>query len=533
MEESMIYNAARYLRLSREDGDKYESDSISNQRDLIGKFIDANQDIELVDEYVDDGYSGINFDNRPSFNRMLFDIENGKINCVIVKDLSRFGRDYIEVGRYLERYFPNNNVRFISINDNIDSLKQALDMIVPIKNIFNENYSKDISKKVTTAFQIRQERGDYIGSYAAYGYNKNPKDKHKLVIDEYPASIIKRIFSMYIEGMSKHKIANVLNDEGVLCPSAYKKSVFENYVNGRTKNDLYAWSYNTVSDILSKELYIGNMVQRYQKSNGIRTKGVKTKKDERIIVKNTHEPIIDLTTWNKAQNLINKNKGKTYDTRETSALSGFVICGDCGKRMSKYYTYFSKGKKVFYFACASYRRYGKNVCTKHTIRYDKLEEVILNDINLCIKKINDLKKLTEENKNIPVLQINSKTEIDKLKIELSKVINLNKGLYEDYKEEIISKEEYLRYKKEYSEKEKILTNKIDALLKVENNQNVMESEWVKRLLELNQINELDRDIIAELVKKVEIWEDQSIDIYYNFSDEVKELLETNTVANYI
>lgn len=521
-----MYKVGTYLRLSRDDGDKYESDSISSQRDMINKYINDNTDLILFKEYSDDGFSGTNFD-RPSFIQMIQDIEDNKIDCVIVKDLSRFGRDYIETGRYLERFFPEKNIRFIAINDNIDSMKQQLDILVPIKNIFNENYARDISKKVSTSLRTKQEQGEFIGSFASYGYKKNPLDKHKLIIDEYAASIVRKIYKMFVDGMSKQKIANQLNEDGILCPSAYKMSVNPNYINGRAKNNKYAWSYNTIMEILTKEIYIGNMCQRIQKSNGIRSRGKKTDKDERIIVKNTHEPIIDLITWNKVQSLINKNKSQSSKKGEMSALSGFLICGDCGKKMVKYYTYFSNDKKVFYFACASYRRYGKSVCTKHTVRYEYIENLVLNDLNKAISKITDLKKLADQNKKNKIIKYNPKNEIEKTNIELSKVNNLKMGLYEDYKEGLITKEEYLQYKDEYTEKENLLTQKINVLSNAKNENDILESEWIKRLIKFKKIEQLDRDLVSLFVKYIKVYEKDKIQIKikYNFSDELKEILE--------
>ena len=218
MEKMTHFSVAMYIRLSREDGDREESESVDNQRKLINNYLQGKDEFLLHDCYIDDGFTGTNF-QRPNFQRMIEDIEAGKVNCVIVKDLSRFGRDYIDTGRYLERYFPDNEVRFISVTDNIDSMKQAYDMLLPIKNIFNEQYARDISKKVHASMTIKQKNGEFIGAFASYGYKKSPSDKNKLIVDEYAAVVVRRIFDLYIKGNGKIRIAHILNEDGIVNPA--------------------------------------------------------------------------------------------------------------------------------------------------------------------------------------------------------------------------------------------------------------------------------------------------------------------------
>lgn len=302
------FNVAAYIRLSREDGDKEESNSVRNQKKLITDYVLKQENLVLYDMYVDDGYTGTNF-KRPGFQRMLEDIQDRKVNCVVVKDLSRFGRDYIETGRYLERIFPELGVRFISLADNIDSMGQIYDMLLAIKNIFNEQYARDISQKVQTAIRTKQKAGEFIGAFPSYGYKKSAADKNKLEIDEYAASVVRRIFSLYIQGYGKQKIAGILNAEGVLCPSEYKKFNGENYRNSNCLEGTTYWSYSTINSILHKEMYIGNMVQGTKHQNlGRRQK--RTSKQEWVIITHTHEPIIDQMTWDKVQSLLQKRTRK-------------------------------------------------------------------------------------------------------------------------------------------------------------------------------------------------------------------------------
>ena len=304
MKKNNPFSVAAYIRLSREDGDKAESDSIGNQRKLIHDYLRDKEDFILFDTYVDDGYTGTNF-KRPAFQRMLEDIESGEVNCVIVKDLSRFGRDYIDTGKFLERYFPDNDVRFIAITDNIDSMKQAYDMLLPIKNIFNEQYARDISKKVHSAMQAKQKAGEFIGAFASYGYRKSPVDKNKLVVDEYAAGIVRRIFQLYVSGYGKIRIAGILNDEGIVCPSEYKKLNGENYRNSNRLNQTSYWTYSTINKILQNEMYCGNMVQ-HRTCQQMHRKTRLQDKEDWIVIQGTHEAIIDGETWNTAQKLLKR-----------------------------------------------------------------------------------------------------------------------------------------------------------------------------------------------------------------------------------
>ena len=333
MGRSGLFHAAIYIRLSREDGDKEESDSIGNQRKYLAEYVSKSEGLTVYDTYVDDGYTGTSF-HRPGFQRMLADIEDGKVNCVVVKDLSRFGRDYIDTGRYLERVFPELGVRFISVSDGIDSIRQAYDMLLPIKNIFNEQYARDISKKIHATVASKQKAGEFIGAFASYGYKKSPIDKNKLVVDEYAAGVVREVFRLYVGGMGKQSIAKRLNAEGVLCPSAYKRANGDNYKNGNRLGNASYWTYATIHAMLKNEMYLGNMVQgkKHQRMRG-RQKVVG--KENWVIVNGTHEAIIDLETWEKTQKLLQK-KHKDIDLETNKNIfAGFLQCGDCGRSMMK------------------------------------------------------------------------------------------------------------------------------------------------------------------------------------------------------
>lgn len=526
MGKDIIFFTALYIRLSREDGDKEESDSVSNQRKLLTEYIENKQEFILKGVYIDDGYSGTNFE-RPEFKRMIRDIEEREINCVIVKDLSRFGRDYIDTGRYLERIFPDIGVRFISISDGIDSLKQVYDLMLPIKNIFNEQYARDISKKIQATVKMKQHAGEFIGAFASYGYKKSPADKNKLVIDEYPASVIKRIFDMYISGIGKQKIARILTEEGILCPSAYKRLNGEPYKNCNYRENCY-WTYSTVNSILHKEIYTGNMVQG-TKHQTMRSKQNRVAKEDWIVVSKTHEPIISRETWEKAQSMLNRRTRQLDLVTNQNIFAGFIRCGDCDAAMAKVSWKRADSTRSESFYCGTYKRYGNKYCTPHTMPLKVLEQIVLKDLNKIINGINDLDKLMKENEAVSEKNASSQLQkqIDRLNTELEKTRKWKQSLYEDYKEELLSKEEYAAYRQDYTEKELLLEKQIHALQmsQDEEEHHALESSWVTRLRELKEVKTLDRSIVVEMIDRIIIYNDRRIRIIYNFSDELEELFD--------
>lgn len=528
MKKQILFNVAEYIRLSREDGDKAESDSIGNQRKLITDYLKGKEDFILYDTYVDDGYTGTNF-KRPAFQRMIEDIEAGKVNCVIVKDLSRFGRDYIDTGKYLERYFPDNDVRFISITDNIDSLKQAYDMLLPIKNIFNEQYARDISKKVHASMQTKQKAGEFIGAFASYGYRKSPADKNKLIIDEYAAGIVRRIFQMYISGVGKNGIAIALNKEGIVCPSEYKKLNGENYRNSHRLESTSYWTYSTINRLLQNEMYAGNMVQG-RKTQRMRSKQCAIDKEDWIIVEKTHEAIIDKETWEKAQSLLKRRTRNLDLNTNMSIFAGFLKCGDCGRSLVKKVGTPGHGEGIINYYCGTYVRSGRLYCTPHPMPHLILQSIILEDLQTIIQSIEDLQEVVIQNQTaaITVKRVTD-NEKSRLNTELDKVRKLKKAIYEDYREELISKEEFVTYRQDYLKKEELLTKQLESIEQqqdAEATPDIFESPWIKRLLELKSIEELDRDIVVEMIHEVKVFENHKIKITYNFSSELESLFQT-------
>lgn len=525
---SNLFNVAIYIRLSREDGDKEESDSVGNQRKLLTEYVAKKEDFILYDIYVDDGYSGTNF-NRPSFQKMIADIEDGKVNCVVVKDLSRFGRDYIDTGRYLERYFPELGVRFISVTDSIDSMKQAYDMLLPIKNIFNEQYARDISKKIQATVKSKQKAGEFIGAFTSYGYKKSPVDKNKLVIDDYAADVVRRIFSLYIQGYGKQRIAKLLNSEGILCPAEYKKVNGENYKNCNRLESTTYWSYSTINSILHREMYVGNMVQG-TKHQRMRSKQKKMPKEEWIIIENTHEPIIDKETWEKAQSLLQKRTRELDLETNKNIFAGFVKCGDCGRAMTKNMWRRADGSKTYSLYCGTYKRNGKQYCTPHTLPMAVLEDIVLGDLKAIVDSVDNLKELVQSQSfTASKVKRIADTELSKIKAELERVKRLKKSIYEDYREELISKEEFLSYREDYLKKEELYSKQIEALEEKKKDnvtEDVFETPWLKRLLELKDIETLDRDIVVEMISEIKVYENRKIKITYNFGNELEHLFSS-------
>lgn len=488
------WRIALYLRLSKEDGDKDESESISSQRSINRNYASKIEDGEIINEYIDDGYTGTNF-NRPSFKKMINDADSGFINCIIVKDLSRFGRDYIGVGEYLEKYFPINDIRFIAINDGYDTLTSGSndEFIMPIKNIFNAQYSKDISKKVKSSFRTLQSEGKFVGAFASYGYVKSKIDKHKLEIDEPAAEIVRKIFDMYISGVGKIAIARRLNEQNIPCPSEYKKISGLNYTNGNRMELTKYWTYSTIHNILKNEMYIGNMVQNKSIRKTVRGKAKKNDKENWMEVQGTHEPIIAIEKWNATQELLKRKTRQMSFEQNVGLFAGYIFCGDCNRAMSKITNKYS-GKEHITYICGSYKRYGAQTCTRHAIKLEQIEELVLIKLNEQIKAAGEI-RINKINKK------EKKADLKKYEVKLERLYNLKKSLYEDYRNGLLTKEEYIRYKEDYTKEEEMIKGQMAAVEESEENEKEL-NEWLETILKYKEIKKLDREIISEVLDKI-------------------------------
>ncbi len=510
--------------------EKQESNSVTSQKTLLKEFVEEHKDLIVYDIYIDDGFTGTDF-NRPAFQRLLEDMRNGKINCVIVKDLSRLGRNYIEVGNYIEQVFPLFNIRFIAINDSVDSFKNPSStntILVPFKNLINDEYCRDTSIKIKTTLNGKKKKGEFIGAFTSYGYLKDPKDKHKLIIDEVAADIVRKIFYWNVnEGIGKIAICHRLNELGILNPTGHKKIELEqNYENYGISDNTYTWTPSTVRNILNNEVYIGNTVQGKRRTKSYKVHKIEVvPKEEWIRVENTHEAIIDKETFEKAQELSKRDTKVSQKTKELSIWAGFLKCADCKRAMNKKSSTNKSGNKYEYYICSTYRQKSNNLCTKHSIKVEKLEEAVIKAINFhisllidieeVVKQINESTYPNNKSKNIQNIILAKKNEI-------SKISNFKMTLYEDWKSENITREEYFEYKQKYEKNIEILKQNIKSLeeqIKKYEYQNI--NKWIEEFKRQKGIPKLSRDIMLELIDYIYIKENGDITIKFKFKDEFK------------
>lgn len=535
MQKKIMYHAAIYLRLSRDDEDidgsaKRESDSISSQRELARSFVREQPDMELFDIYIDDGYSGANFD-RPDFKRMMADIENGNVNCVVVKDLSRFGRDYIEAGRFIQKTFPAFSVRFIAITDHYDSLtadQSTTSLVIPVKNFVNDSYCQDISEKVKSHQRVKREKGKFIGAFAVYGYQKDHEDKNKLVIDEYAAKIVKNIFTWKLDGMSNLAIANRLNENGIFSPLEYKKSYGEHYSTGFQAGIVSKWSAVAVKRILTNEIYTGMMVQgKREKVNYKVDKILEKPESEWFKVEGTHEAIVSKEDYQNVQRLLKVDTRAGKGKEKAHMFLGLLFCGDCKepmvRRMNRY-----KGTEKIYYICSTRNR--SEGCSRHSISEADLKKVVFRIIQSQVELLIDVNRqmqyLQTKEMNFEDV-VGFDKEITRLRNEQEKYLELRAGLYEDLKTGIITQTDFKNfsaiYEKQYVETEKALTRQEDMLKKLFYN-GVQSGVKLERLKETMQITTLDRDTLLAFVDRIEVYEEKKVSVQFCCQEEMEKML---------
>ncbi len=536
--------AAMYLRLSRDDSDvgdatdgkgnvKSESNSIGNQRELIRAYIHEQQDIELYDIYVDDGFSGSNFD-RPEFKRMMSDVEAGRVNCVIVKDLSRFGRDYIESGRYIQKVFPALGVRFIALTDHYDSIHADAGesgIVLPVKNFINDSYCRDISTKVKSQLEVKRKNGECIAPFALYGYRKAEYNKNQLVIDEYAADIVRKIFEWKMDGMAVSAIAEKLNGLGVLSPKEYKKSIGSNYKGGFSGADKSMWSSSTVKRILTNEVYLGHLIQgKTEKINYKLKKSVEKPKEDWVKVENTHEAIISQDNFQIVQNLLKVDSRVSPVSEKNSLFAGVIFCGDCGEQMIRRVNRYKDTQKVYYICSTKNRGEG---CTRHSIEEEKLKRIMLESIrryaNYFLEEKRVFEKSLELETNFEAI-VRYDTEIARLKQEQDKYYSLCSGLYEDLKSGIISKEEFERLHGEFKRKATEFEDaqkKQETMIKELFKNGVISAGRLKTMQDCAELKEIDRHTLCSMVKEILVYEEQRIEIVFYYTDQYRIMSEVN------
>lgn len=526
------YQAALYIRLSKEDGDKAESNSISNQRDLIYAFLRDKEDIQVYEEKVDDGYSGVGFD-RPGMLSMLEDVKQGKINCIIVKDLSRFGRNYIETGRYIQQLFPFLGVRFIAINDHYDSERmdsQADNIILPFKNLMNDSYSRDISIKVRSQIEVRQKRGDYIGSFPIYGYLRDQGCKGKLAVDPVAAEVVREIFDMRIKGYNNQRIADYLNEHGIPSPMEYKMLLHWKYSTSFKLNPQAQWSHVAVERILKNEIYTGAMVQGKEKTLNYKVKKrIKVDKENWIRVENTHEAIISKEDYALVQNLMLRDTRTAPSGKQLYLFSGLLRCGSCGCNMVRKKIR-SAGSEYCYYICSANKN-DKSVCSSHRIREDFLNGAVLKMLNAHLALVCAMDELQDIIAKLPLQEQEVQRrcrQLEERRAELVRRQKLKISVYEDYKEELLTKKEYLEMKEDYETSCRQLEEAIELLEKEISSFAQMDglhSPWIERLKESGNIPELNRGILAVTVEEITVTDSEHIKIHFKYHDEFEIALQ--------
>jgi DNA invertase Pin-like site-specific DNA recombinase len=516
----MVFRAGIYARLSREDEERGsdQSESIKNQIDYLCRITNENG-WSCVDIYTDDGLTGTNFD-RPGFQRILKDIENGRINMVITKDLSRLGRDYIQTGYYLEKYFPEKNVRYIAVNDGVDTFSgNSSTEMSPFKNVINDFYARDISKKVRTAVDTRRKSGKFIGSFAPYGYRKDSENKNKLVPDLETSSVVKKIFKLYASGNSLRYIAYLLNSESIPSPAKYKENN-TNYKGGRTKN--YHWGPESIKVILTNPTYTGNLAQK--KCTRINYKSKKYRsipKEAWTVVKNTHEPIIDDAMFELVQQLLDK-KASLYSMNQGNAhlLSGLIYCGDCGSRM----TFLRGSGNLTYAVCSKYKRF--KMCTRHSFPEKGLNDTVLNELRHIVLKSLDVDKLVKKVKSqTERLRKEYGKDFEKetkaCKKRLDEIKKIIKNLYEDKVKNMINEIDFVELSQSYNKERELVYGRLEKLNKDKNKQdmNQLEKDELNNLITpFVNFKSVDKATLVRLISRIEIFEDAQLKISYHFKN---------------
>ena len=518
--------AVLYLRLSKEDVDKInkgdDSASIQNQRLLLMDYA-LEKDFQVVGVYSDDDESGL-YDDRPDFERMMKSAKLGEFDVIIAKTQARLSRNMEHIEKYLHHDLPNMGIRFIGVVDGVDTDNAGNKKSRQINGLVNEWYCEDLSANIRSAFKIKMKAGQFLGSSCCYGYKKDPLDHNHLVIDDYAAEVVRRIFDLYIQGYGKAKIGAILSSEGILIPTHYKREVLGiNFKNGKEIETTKNWSYQTIHTILNNETYIGNLIQN--KANKLSYKDRKCKKlskDKWIKVENTHEPIIDKATFDLVQKL-QRVRTKSVDAIATNGIfSGLLFCADCKHAMSRKYA--RRGNKGFIgYICKTYKVHGKQFCESHSIDKEELEEAVLMSIQDQARKILREEDI-DELKNMQFInrrKISTDAQLQSIQNRIDKILNFKRKTYDNFMEELITKADYIKFVAEYDIELSELRKQIEVINEQAEVQEQLETqydEWVDAFKNYINIKELTREVVIELIDKIEVNKDGSINIYYKFEN---------------
>lgn len=537
-----IYKTALYIRLSVLDSGKKDSDTAETQEALLRKYIKGKPHFMLVSVYIDNGETGVNF-SRSAFERLMDDVKSGKIDCIIVKDLSRFGRNYIETGEYIEKIFPFLEVRFIAVNDGYDSFDQAASdsLSLHLKNLVNDVYARDISAKISPVLRGKQERGEFIGAWAAYGYLKSPQNKHKLIIDPETAPVVRDIFAWRIGGLSYQGIARRLTEMGIPSPGRYR------YLKGIVKDKRYEnsrWFIDTVKKLLEKEVYLGHMVQgRKRESLFHGQKQTYLPREEWVVVENTHEAIIDRQTFDAVQ-CLNKQRHTEYveklerfsDVVNTdNILKGLVYCGDCGTKLVRYKNIRENSQTqprlhVWYNYICPKHTSDITLCSFMSIRESILLETVYAAIQVQLDVAADMEKCLAKFTGKSAAQTEKErleAQIRQADDELKRTVRHRESLYDDYADKLMNEHDYIYAQTRYKEKENALQRQLLELgysYQSVCEDKAEENPWMLNFLQFQKTGEITRAMAVALIEKITIYDENRMEIRYRFEDEYQKLL---------
>ena len=531
------WRLGEYIRLSKEDlkKGKDDSNSVKNQRDLLNDFYQKHiEEFESVSEYVDDGHTGTDA-NREDFQRLLADVMSGKINCVVVKDLSRFARNYSDAGSLIDNLFVQMGVRFISLAENVDSFTNpdsVSNIIVPITNVMNDNYCYQTSKKIRQVFDYKRRNGQYIGAFAPYGYIKHPKDKHKLIVDPDAAETVKLIFSLFLQGTSKRAIALHLNEHGVPSPSAYK--LLKGLPVSTRGYDEPMWGGRMIHAILTNPTYTGDLAQGRSRVKSYKVHQIETvPREEWVEVAGTHEAIIDYETFDKVQALLKRDTRTSPEGRKVHLFSGFLKCADCGRAVTRCV---SKNNHVYY-ACSTYKNRSRTACTMHSIKHERLEAAVLFGIQYQVHLAVSYSEAIARINSAPTKKSQS-FRLDELiatkEKELAKITRYKQSLYQDWKDGEITQQDYRSMKADYERQVAALSDVLERLTAERAElANGVDNEHpaLVAFMKYQNIDKLTREALIDLVDHIKVYENGNISVKCKFTDEfrkIAEYIEINT-----
>ena len=530
------WRLGEYIRLSKEDlkKGKDDSNSVKNQRDLLNDFYQKHiEEFESYSEYVDDGHTGTDA-NRENFQRLLADVMSGKINCVVVKDLSRFARNYSDAGSLIDNLFVQMGVRFISLAENVDSYlnpDSVSSIIVPITNVMNDQYCYQTSKKIRQVFDYKRRNGQYIGSFAPYGYIKDPKDKHQLLVDPDAAEIVKLIYDMTLKGTSRRAIVYHLNDHGIPSPTTYRKNKGLPYSCSVSDNPM--WGDKAVSLILTNPIYTGDLVQGRRRVKSYKVHEIEdVPEEEWVRVADTHEAIIDREIFDRVQALLKRDTRTAPRKKELHLFSGFLRCADCGKSVTR-----SQSGKDYRYLCSTYKNRSRTACSQHAIKHERLEAAVLFAIRQQVHLAVSYSEIVARINSAPVKKSQSFRLDDLISTkerELAKITRYKQSLYQDWKDGEITQQDYRDMKADY-ERQTIALTDVLARLNAERAElaNGVKSEHpaLVAFTKHQNIDQLSRELLVELIDHIKVYENGNISVRFKFADEfrrIAEYIEINT-----